>query len=83
VALRDSHVEEEARVKAQREAIAAEIREEYGIKLAGSSAGGNANVATGADQLTAAQVANASVAELRAMDDAQLKALAHSLPEES
>jgi len=83
LALKESHEAEKARVDQQREALAAEIREEYGIKLSGSSAGGNANVATPADQLTPAQVVNASAAELRDMDDAQLKALAHSLPEES
>ncbi len=82
LALKESHEAEKARVDAQREAIAAEVRAEYGIKLAGAAAGGNANVATQADQLTVAQVVNADVHSLRAMDDAQLKALAHSLPEE-
>jgi hypothetical protein len=82
LALKESHESEKARDDARREQLAAEIREEYGIKLVGSSAGGNANVATQADQLTAAQVANADIHQLRAMDDEKLKALAHSLPEE-
>jgi hypothetical protein len=81
LALKTSHEEMKAREDAMREKLAAEIREEYGIKLRGSSAGGNENVATQADQLTAAQVASADIHTLREMDDAALKRLAHSLPE--
>lgn len=82
VALKASSDTNGARIAAERERIAAEVRKEYGIKLHGSESG-SGEPPKDTDQLTAAMVANAGVEDLREMSDTDLKRLAHSFTEEA
>jgi hypothetical protein len=81
LALKQSHQARSQWEASERERIAADVRAEYGIKLAGAAAGGG-EPPKGTDQLTAAMVAEAGIDDLRRMSDEDLRKLAHSFTQE-